>query len=133
VKVRSVGVLVRGSEAMMTDSRRKGRRFENEVVGVLRANGYQADRISEAGLPGPDIATFGGRHCEAKIRQLIPAFIRTGLRDARIFFFREDKGPIMVSMELDELFDLLDWKVNQVLSRAVDNVTVASGGEQPPL
>ena len=91
-------------------SRTKGRRFENEVVGVLKANGYQAQRISEAGLPGPDIATFGGRTCEAKIRQNIPAFIRTGLRDAAIFFFREDGGPIMVSMELDELFDLLDWK-----------------------
>ena len=32
----------------MPDSRRKGRRFENEVVGYLRANGYHAERISEA-------------------------------------------------------------------------------------
>ena len=93
----------------MTDSRRKGRRFENEVVGYLRAHGYHAVRVSEAGLPGPDIETFGGRTCEAKIRQLIPSFIRTGLRDAPIFFFREDHGPIMVAMELDELFDLFDW------------------------
>ena len=94
-------------------SRTKGRRFENEVVGYLTANGYPAKRISEAGLPGPDIETFGGRQCEAKIRQLIPAFIRTGLRDARIFFFREDGGPIMVAMEADELLDLLDWAKGQ--------------------
>jgi len=90
-------------------SRQKGRRFENEVVGVLNANRYSARRVSEAGMPGPDIETFGGRVCEAKIRQLIPAFIRQGLRDASIFFFREDGGPIMVAMELDELFDLFDW------------------------
>jgi Holliday junction resolvase len=117
----------------MTDSRRKGRRFENEVVGVLKANGYPAERISEAGLPGPDIQTFGGRHCEAKIRQLIPAFIRKGLRDARLFFFREDGGPIMVAMELDELFDLLDWHLEHKLSQVSDTFTLASGGEQPPL
>ena len=94
-------------------SRTKGRRFENEVVGVLRANGYNANRISEAGLPGPDIDTFGGRQCEAKIRQLVPAFIRRGLTDASVFFFREDRGPILVAMELDELFDIMDWVKGQ--------------------
>ena len=94
-------------------SRQKGRRFENEVVGVLRANGYNANRISEAGLPGPDIDTFGGRQCEAKIRQLVPAFIRRGLTDASVFFFREDRGPILVAMELDELFDIIDWAKGQ--------------------
>ena len=96
-------------------SRSKGRRFENEVVGVLKANGYNAKRISEAGLPGPDIETFGGRICEAKIREDLndsdgARLVIKGLKDAPIFFFREDRGPTMVAMELDELFDLLDWQ-----------------------
>jgi hypothetical protein len=89
-------------------SRSKGRRFENEVVGYLNANGIQARRISEAGLTGPDIEAFGGRMVEAKIRNQIPAIIRKALRDASIFVFREDRGPMLVCMEMTELLDLLD-------------------------
>jgi len=94
-------------------SRNKGRRFENEVVGVLKANGYKAERISEAGLPGPDIKAFGGRYIEAKIRERIPMLIRNALRDVSMFMFRENGGPIIVAMELDELCDLLDWRAAQ--------------------
>lgn len=108
----------------MTDSRRKGRRFENEVVGYLRAHGYNAERISEAGLPGPDIQAFGGRFIEAKIRERIPQLIRNALRDAQVFVFREDRGPMLVCMELDELLDMLDEQATKPLP---------SGGDYPPL
>ena len=116
----------------MTDSRRKGRRFENEVVGYLRAHGYHAERVSEAGLPGPDIQAFGGRYIEAKIRERIPQLIRNALRDVPIFMFREDRGPIIVAMELDELLDMLEEAATMWPKLNLNGSTPA-GGENPPL
>ena len=118
----------------MTDSRRKGRRFENEVVGYLNAHGYKAERISEAGLPGPDIQAFGGRMVEAKIRSrdAFPSLIRKGLRDASMFIFREDRGPMIVAMELDELLDLLEEEAT-AWPRIHLTAPSPAGGEQPPL
>ena len=99
-------------------SRQKGRRFENEVVGVLRANGYNANRISEAGLPGPDIEAFDHIMCEAKIRHDLDTpdgarLVLEGLEDATIFFFRQDNGPLLVASYGSQFFDLLDWVKGQ--------------------
>ena len=113
-------------------SRTKGRRFENEVVGYLKAHGYQAERISEAGLAGPDITAFGGRMIEAKIRSrdAFPSLIRKGLRDAQMFIFREDRGPMIIAMELDELLDLLE---EEATSWPRIHIATPAGGENPPL
>ena len=120
----------------MTDSRRKGRRFENEVVGYLKAHGYHAERVSEAGLPGPDIRAFGGRYIEAKIRKdekdITPRMVIKALRDVAMFIFRLDRGPILVAMELDELLDMLEEAATMWPKLNLNGSTPA-GGEQPPL
>ena len=90
-------------------SRRKGRTGENELVGYLNAHNYPARRISEGGMPGPDITAFNGRLVEVKRRARVPSVVIEGwLRDVNMAAYRADGGEWTVVIRLTELLDLLD-------------------------
>ena len=93
----------------MVDSRAKGRRFENEVAGALDVSAPAA-RISEAGLPGPDVKWLD-RFWECKSRKKYESmrYYATQLEDDNHgTIFKENGGPTLVLMHLDELLDLID-------------------------
>jgi Holliday junction resolvase len=97
----------------MTDSRRKGRRGENELVNKLRFYGYDAKRVSEAGLTGPDVIAFG-KTIEVKRRKTLPALLRLWMRDSQIVAVREDLGHWYLFMSLEEFLDILDERIEDM-------------------
>lgn len=96
-------------------SRRKGRQGENEFVQRLRFYGYEAERISEAGLAGPDVRALGGRLIEVKRRQKLPATLAKWGLDAQIVAVREDLGHWYLWMSLEEFLDILDERLEDEL------------------
>ena len=94
---------------MGVSQRRKGRRGENELVAILQDEGFLASRISEAGMPGPDVEAFGGRTIEVKRRQRLPtATLERWAATADLVVMRADHQPWMVYVPLTTLADLLD-------------------------
>jgi len=88
--------------------RRKGRRGENEFVAKLNFHGYDAERISEAGSPGPDVKAFNGRHIEVKRRKELPATLKRWMRDVPIAAVREDLGHWILCMSMETLLDIIE-------------------------
>ena len=94
---------------MGASQRNKGRRGENELVGYLNAHGFPARRISETGMPGPDITSFNGRVIEVKRRGRVPSVvIENWLQDVNLAAYRADGGEWTVVIRLTELLDMLN-------------------------
>ncbi len=90
-------------------SRNKGRRGENEFVKVCNAYGVDAVRISEAGLPGPDVSAFHAQDVEVKRRAAgFFKFDYANLRDAQILAKRSDYEEWLLTMRLFTYLDSLD-------------------------
>ncbi len=101
---------------MSKSQREKGRRAENEFVGVLRANGYQAKRISAMYQPGPDVEAFDGRVVEVKRRaNVVSQQLEGWLQDVNMVAVRADRGEWHVWLTLDTLLDLIDEGADQFL------------------
>ena len=97
----------------MTDSRRKGRRGENEFVNKLLFYGYETTRVSENGLPGHDVEAFG-KTVEVKRRKSLPALLRMWIRDAQIVAVREDLGHWYLFLSLEDFLDILDEHIEDM-------------------
>jgi len=97
-------------------SRNKGRRYENEVVGWLNANGFPAKRVSAMYQPGPDIEAFDGRFIECRVRASNYQSLNTAVKeldgDASLYFTRLDHetGAHLVVLWASTLLDMLDDK-----------------------
>ena len=95
-------------------SRNKGRRYENEVVGWLRANSHPATRISAMYQPGPDVKAFDSRFIECRRRaanyQSLNTIKAELAGDASLYFTRLDgePGDHLVVLWASTLMDLLD-------------------------
>ena len=88
---------------MGAGERRKGQRGEREAARALRG----ARKISRSGYTGADLI-WRDRHVEVKRREHGFRLLYRWLRDAPIVMHRADRQPWLVTMETDELLDLLD-------------------------
>lgn len=89
-------------------SQDKGRRAENELVGILRANGIKAERVSRPYAPGPDIVAFNGRYIEAKRRsEPISKTLHSYARDVAIVATRADNDEWYLYIPLYEALDII--------------------------
>ena len=94
---------------MGASQRRKGAAGENELVGYLRAHGFEAKKISAMYKEGADVEAFNGRLVEIKRRAKPPsAVIEKWLSDVNLVAYRADRGDWRVVMPLSELLDLLE-------------------------
>lgn len=90
-------------------SRRKGADGERELVAVLHANGYKAEKVSAMYKPGPDAVALHGRVIEVKRPENpISKTLEKYLRDVNLVATRADRGEWMVYLKLSELLDLID-------------------------
>ena len=74
----------------------------------VRFYGHDAERISEAGLAGPDVLAFDGHTVEVKRRKQLPALLRKWIQDSQIVAVREDLGHWYLFLSLEEFLDILD-------------------------
>jgi Holliday junction resolvase len=94
---------------MGKSQRRKGAEGENELVGVLRANGYEAEKVSAMSKEGPDVVAFNGRVIEVKRHEEFPSVqLKRWLQDVNMVAIRPDRDVWHVWLTLDELLDLID-------------------------
>ncbi len=94
---------------MSNSQRRKGNRGENELVGYLRAHGYQAQKVSAMYRPGPDVEAFGGRVIEVKLRaNPISKKLHDLAQDVNMVVTRADRDDWYCYLKLSELLDLID-------------------------
>ena len=94
---------------MSNSQRRKGARGENELVGYLRAHGFDAEKISGMYKEGADVTAFNGRVLEVKRRaNPVSRQLEGWLEDVSMVVVRADRGEWMCFLRLDELLDLLD-------------------------
>lgn len=94
-------------------SRRKGQRFEYEVVYWLHTLGLDARRVPLSGAVGGEYAgdvriTWGGRTILAECKRIrkFPKILRDAIQNAGVAFLREDRGDIVVVIKksfLDEM------------------------------
>jgi Holliday junction resolvase len=95
--------------AMSKSQRRKGADGERELVNVLHANGYAAEKVSAMYKAGPDVVAFGGRVIEVKRPENpISKTLEKYLRDVNLVATRADRGEWHVWLKLDELLDLIE-------------------------
>ena len=85
----------------MTNPRRKGYRFEREVVEMLRAHGIPARRVPLSGAdpnePGDiDLGALG--LAEAKHRESIGGYLWEWLEGRQVLFLRRNRRPPLVVM-----------------------------------
>ncbi len=103
---------------MSKSQRVKGARGENELVGVLRGNGYQAEKVSRMYRSGPDVEAFDGRVIEVKRRaNPISKQLEGWLEDVNLVAVRADRGEWHVWLKLSELLDLIDEGADQFLTK----------------
>ena len=94
---------------MSNSQRRKGAIGENELVGVLRANGFVAEKISAMYKEGPDVVAFNGRVIEVKRRSNpVSKQLEGWLEDVNLVAVRADRGEWHVWLKLSELLDLIE-------------------------
>ena len=91
---------------MGASERRKGRRAELEAAAILGG----AERISEAGSPGPDLR-WRGRFVEVRRResfQSMNQIVGELDGDAALYMTRLSRGDWFGVLRIDTLLDLLD-------------------------
>ena len=94
---------------MSNSQRRKGARGENELVGYLRAHGFDAEKISGMYKEGADVEAFGGRVLEVKRRaNPVSRQLEGWLEDVNMVVVRADRGEWHVWITLNEMLDLID-------------------------
>jgi Holliday junction resolvase len=100
--------------------RSKGKRGELEAVTRLNEYGADAERlIGQSRDGGPDVDSLFGRF-EVKRRACLPAYLQIA-EDVRGVLFRQDRGPWLVLLRLDDAGRLM-----RVERRITDTV---KGGE----
>lgn len=107
------------------NSREKGKRFERELAGRLRAQGYDARRTAQyCGQSGDaaDVVGLPGLHIEAKHQETMRLYdwMAQAKRDAAgtgrlpAVFHRRNHAEILVTMELDDFLALYrEWEAGR--------------------
>lgn len=99
----------------MTNSKQKGARFERQLAGMLRAEGYDARRGQQyCGANGDaDVVGLPGIHIEAKHQEKMQLYdwmsqAKADAKDGELpaVFHKKNNHAVLVSMEFDDFMKL---------------------------
>lgn len=114
---------------MPVNSKQKGARFERQLASRFREQGYDARRTAQyCGNTGDasDVVGLPGIHVEAKHQETMRLYdwMAQAKRDAEAggkgnlpaVFHKKNNAPILVTMELEDWFDLYrEWEAGHDL------------------
>lgn len=98
----------------MISSRRKGFRFEHDVVNLIQSFGLEAQRAHSSdgrtmGWPSEVDLVFGQYYCQLKRRNKLPDYLKMD-SGVNLVIIREDQKEALALIQLNELLHLITAK-----------------------